>query len=122
MEYTTQEALLGHLFKVAYEQALLETSLSGMLFHHDFWTWGTYHTPGLICTLWEFCQEADITLTAPLGWAQLQLQRENDHFLMEAFESTKLFEPEDLERINQCRRFLEVLTLVDVATGDGTRI
>ena len=88
-----------------------------MLFNHNFQIWGTHHTPSLIYSLWEFCQVAGITQLAPMGWAQFYLQRENDCFVMEAIEGTKLFSPEKLEHINQCWRHLEVFTLVDIAMG-----
>ena len=41
---------------------------------------------------------------------------------MKVIKGTRLFLLEDLEQINWCRRYLEVLTLVDVATGDGERV
>ena len=63
----------------------------------------------------------DITLTALVGWAQLELQWENNCLLMEAIKGTKLFALEDLERINQCWQHLKVLTLANITTGMGLR-
>ena len=42
--------------------------------------------------------------------------------MMKAIKGTKLFLPEDLERINWCRRYLEVLTLANVVMGDRERV
>ena len=100
LELATYDSFVGCLLWASYEQALLETGLGGTLFNHDFWLWGAHHTPGLLCTLWEFCQVVGVTLAAPRSWVQLELQQENDHFMMEAIKGTKLFLPEDLERIN----------------------
>ena len=122
LEHATQDSLLGCLLRASYEQALLETGLGGTLFQHNFQTWRVHHTPSLIQALWEFCQVAHITLAPPKDWVQLKLQQQNDCFVMEAIEGTKVFTPEQLERINWCQRHLQVLTLVDIATSDGKRV
>ena len=52
----------------------------------------------------------------------LPLQRENDAYLMELFKQNGTYSDQELHRINHCRLFLQVLSLADIVTADGSKI
>jgi hypothetical protein len=50
------------------------------------------------------------------------LQREGDAFLMDMVISSEKFEPTQLQRINYCRMYLNVLLASDITNAAGTEI
>lgn len=49
------------------------------------------------------------------------LPRENDIFLMDYF-VRKHYKPNEMKQLNQCQIYLQVLTLTDICSADGTHI
>jgi hypothetical protein len=71
-------------------------------------------------SIWEFVS----TLKSELHIRQAftpKLTREHDVAIMEVFLSLNL-PPSSLKVLNACRCFLQVITVADIATADGTKI
>jgi hypothetical protein len=66
-----------------------------------------------ITDLWEFLQHFSIELHDQAG--QLLPQRIHDKFLMEEFRKT--FSGHELKQLNECRMFLEAVTLSDIVSA-----
>lgn len=51
-----------------------------------------------------------------------QLARVQDRYLMDMVVHSKLLTNREKLIVNRCRLFLQVLTLADISTGDGTKV
>lgn len=73
-----------------------------------------------LTSLWDFTLDAKLTFKLPCMWLPTN-PRENDIFLMEYFQTSRL-SPKLMEHLNQCRLYLQVITLADIVSADGRRI
>ena len=73
-----------------------------------------------LSSLWQFLQVTNVKIMIP-GVPLLSAQREQDFFLMSEF-VYKGFTKGDLELINQCRLYHQVITLADITGTDRTKI
>ena len=68
-------------------------------------------------SLWELSDQYGITIVDRIH-SYSQISRENDIFLMEAFEEQN-YSSQQLQILHRCRIYLQVLTLSDIMTGQG---
>jgi hypothetical protein len=76
--------------------------------------------PGWIHSLWMFTSQHSLTFYYPGQWLPTQA-RKNDKFLMELFMKLQS-NNKDMEILNRCRLFLQVITLSDITNAEGDRI
>ncbi|MGH7954577.1 MAG: hypothetical protein ACREOZ_01300, partial [Gloeomargaritales cyanobacterium] len=69
--------------------------------------------------IWQFLYEMNATIECSVAWRP-EKQCDNDSFLMQTFASQ--FTAAEAQTINQCRMFLQVVTVADIATGDGRTV
>ena len=119
-EEISQKTLTGDLLQISLEELRLELGLPGYLTDAPYHFMADSATDCWLKTLWESCTILGLELEDP--FAQLQLSREDDQFLMAAFISCGLFKAADLKILNECRTFLHVVTLADISTACGNRI
>jgi hypothetical protein len=72
---------------------------------------------GWLTSLWEFASQVKLTFSYPSAW-QPPLPRQGDISLTDFFLSLKL-SPKEMELLNQCRLYLQVLTLSDIVAANG---
>ena len=108
-----------HYYIPIVEWAQMEIGVGRNLFDLDFKTYGHILPPMWIKSLWQFVQEYSIHLL--VDYELMDLHRDHDVFLMEAFQ-LRNFKKEDLVKLNQCRKYLQVVTLSDIADGMGNQI
>jgi hypothetical protein len=106
----------GGLIQVSLEELRLELGVSGMITEWDYYVLEDCGTDCWVKTVWKYGWDYAIDLQDRLP--QLELRREKDLFLMEAFTQHN-YEAPDLKVLNQCRTFLQAVTLADVTTADG---
>jgi hypothetical protein len=87
-----------------------------MITECDYYVLEECATDCWIKTVWKYGWDYAIDLQDRLP--QLELRREQDLFLMEAFAQHN-YEASDLRVLNQCRTFLQAVTLADVTMADG---
>ena len=75
---------------------------------------------GWLTSLWEFLNQVKFTLFYPSSWLPT-LTRRSDSYLMEIFHHLHLPQPV-MAKLNRCRLFLQVITLSDITSADGTYI
>ena len=117
MEHLDANDMTGDLLRCSLEYATLEVGIGHNLLTLDYHQYQHLLTDCWFKHLWEFCfnnsvQIDDYVTTMPA------LRRENDVFLMEVIVNygyTKL----QLQRINRCRQYLQVITLLDILCGSG---
>ena len=78
-------------------------------------------TPTWLTVLWEFVSEHDIILSNSSN-VRLSPLRLHDRSLMDIFRIDHDLTPADRISINRVRCHLEVFSLADIATGDGSKI
>jgi len=73
-----------------------------------------------LSSLWQFLHKTNLRIMIP-GVPLPRAKREHDFFLISEF-LYKGFKKGELELINQCRLYHQVITLADIAVADGSRI
>ena len=73
---------------------------------------------GWLTSLWQFTNQANIHFSYPDHWIP-PLTRQHDCAIMEKFIQMRL-PTSTLTRINRCRLYLQVITLSDIVSADGT--
>ena len=116
---TTGNDPTGFLIKCSLELLKVELGIGGNPFMRNGTNFIKYATPTWLTDIWKFTSENNLRLKDNL--ANLELRRENDRFLMEMATSMD-FTNGQLKKINGCRLFLQVTTLSDITSGDGTFI
>ena len=116
-QFLGTSTITGKLIKVSLETCILEVGIGRNLFQLDFDKFGHLLTKSWIKSIWEFAQDHNIEII-DRSTSFPSLQRENDVFLMEVFQHEG-FTTTELHKINQCRLYLQVLTLSDVMNGFG---
>jgi hypothetical protein len=118
----------GGLLRISLAQAQLELGQNVPLLQDDYKTWGFLLTQNLwIGSMWEFCDEYNITLEAGRFQAP-EIQRDNDIFIMQLFEEhfnfTGRFQEcqQQWRVLNHRHLSLQVLFLSDITSVDGTCI
>ena len=120
LRHCTEDTFLGKQLQMSWEALTLEMGLPGSLTYWDYDTWENCATDCWLKTVWKYCQTEDIRIDD--HFPKLDLARENDEFLMQAFLDHPDVQNTDLPLLNQCRMFLNVITLSDITSADGTRL
>jgi hypothetical protein len=107
----------AHLMKASYEILVLETGLDQPL-SARFQKWKQCATKCYLTHLWEFLDEFKIVIQGPsvLGKGQ----RINDALIMESLEES--LTADQLEKVNRCRIYLQVIWWSDITEGGGGAI
>ena len=113
--------LTGQLLRALLEESLIQVGLPGSIFTQNYDQYGALLPQGWIKTLWLFCWEYEIEL---YDWLpSFKLLRHNDRFLIHLARAVILErDNSSLISFNKCRRYLKVISLADIVTGDGTCI
>jgi hypothetical protein len=112
--HTANNTLTGRLYTSSLELMLLELGCNKNL-SWDPTLLELLATDSLIKATWSFMYTYGISMIHSVN---LQLPRENDQFIMEAFISLRI-PLHELKICNHCRMFLGALFLSDIVTGGG---
>jgi hypothetical protein len=92
----------------------IKVGLSGQPFQWDFSKFQQLATDCSIKHWWQYANENHIHIEGPTPAME---HRELDVFLMDRF--SQQFEGKDLHQVNQCRLYVQALTLSDITSIDG---
>ena len=112
-------SILGQMLRLCEQTTKIELGLPGNLYTTPYKTTHFLVTPSWIKDLWHFTSIHHIHLEDHSP--PLQHINNNDKFLMKLFLSHNI-PKRDLQRLNKCRKYLKVLTIGDILTGDGTKV
>jgi hypothetical protein len=115
--HTANDTLTGRLYTSSLELLLLELGCNKN-FSRDPILIELLATDSLIKATWSFMYTYGIYMIHSVN---LQLPRENDQFIMEAFINLRI-PSHELKICNHCRIFLRAFFLSDIATGGGDYI
>ena len=115
------DTMTGQLLQSSLEHHQLEIGSFTPFFQLPFEEHITLTSPTWITVLWEFVREHNIDLSHHSSPSMGPL-RNNDRALMDILSKDHDITPTMMSSINRVRGYLEVFTLADIATGDGTKI
>jgi len=92
--------------------------LPGENFHYNFKEW-SHATPCWLTQTWQYASEQHIKITTNIP--MLVLQCINDQFLMLTFWQHG-YKGTQLESLNKCWLWLQVITLADITDGQGMEL
>ena len=119
LTFITSDSILGKMLRLCEETIKLELGLPGNLYSTPYSKTHFLTTQSWIKNLWEFTSTHNITLQDHSP--PLHTSSNKDKFIMEICLQNNL-PRRDLININKCRKFLKVLTVADIITGDGKYI
>ena len=113
--------LTGSLIRTLQEQHQLEIGYFNNFLNLPYKLFHKFTPSSWITEVWEFCDTHKIQLhhSSPHKLSPL---RENDVEIMRCFHENLSLSSAELLAINRVRCYLEVLSLADIATGDGKKI
>ncbi len=106
------------LISISYTQLLVGSGSS--FFSILFSKYKKWLNHNRLTSLWEFTDKIQLQLTIKREWIPT-LPRERDIFLMDYFVRQQ-YKSSDLKLLNQCRLYLQVLSLTDICSADGANI
>ena len=112
-------SITGKLLGASIQQLKVEVGTGGSLFQADFSIFGRLAMPSWVTHLWRYAWSKKVGLEEKTS--SLELRREGNVFLMQCFAMTRTRGAE-LDKVNQCRLYLQALTLADIVSGDGCSI
>lgn len=117
--FIASNTILGQMLRLCEETTKLALGLPGNLFSIPYSETHFLVTSSWLKHLWQFISENHILMqdhTPPLPTST-----NNDKFIMDICLHNNI-PRRDLIRINKCRKYLKVLTIGDIITGDGKSI
>ena len=119
LDHIQKDTMVGKFLHIELEAANIELGSGEHIFSLDFDAVGSLLTDCWIKSVWKFCHENKMVVSGL--YARPSIQRQHDYFLMERLirNFPGIFSTSELQAINRCRLFLQVLTMADVSTGDG---
>ena len=113
----------GKLIRTSMECAKMELGMNGSLFECNFDMYGFLCEETWVKHLWKYVQSNGIVVKDKVG--EIPMLRENDrcittHFAR-AYQAGLITKSEWL-KANKCRKYLKVLTVADMASGNGQHI
>ena len=118
LTYGNSDCLSFKMFRMELEQFQLEVGSGKIFFDLDHTKWAQPITKCWLWYVWEFVSRFKIKVHSKIA---VGVQRVNDKFIMDIMH-TIYTNTEILRSINRCRQYLEVLTLADITTGDGSKV
>ena len=111
------KTITDKLITVSMETTILELGIGRNIFELDYDKFQTLASDSWIKGLWKFCCKYSITIIDRIT-RYPPLLREGDMFLMEVFIHEGFTEGQ-LQKLNLCRMYLQVLRLSDIVNGNG---
>ena len=118
MEQTANQNITHNLLNSNVEQLRLELGIDSSNSNWQTSQSAPYLTSCWLKDLFSFC--ADHNLTLQDDCTPLTLRTQNEGYLMESF--LHHFDATDLKKLNHCQNFLQVITLSDISTANGTHL
>ena len=113
------DRIMWKQYKLGLEILQLQTGTLNCVLNNDYSTFSTYIPSTWITSQWKFLWENKINVQ---GWQMnIKAQRYNDESLMSIFIRNQ-YSDQDLQLLNECRMFLNAITVSDVVDGDGIKL
>jgi hypothetical protein len=118
LRFITSSHLTGKLLRHSLETLRLDIGCNGSILTLPYDTFGSLTCSSWIQHTWQFLHSFGIKLDIHVP--EFELAREHDQLIIPTFVQQG-FDGVELVQLNRCRVFLQVVTLSDICTGDGSR-
>jgi hypothetical protein len=110
----------GKLIEIDISYIQLFTGWTTFFFNESNSQFQNWIDSGWLTSIWEFSNHSHLTYLMPQYWTP-KPSHERDKALMEFFMDQRLHHS-TLDSINLCRVYLQVITIADISSADGTYI
>jgi hypothetical protein len=117
-QFLDTDTITGDLLRNSIELTKMYVGHGENLFSLDFSRLGRLTPPTWISHLWGFCHKFKIKIEDGVT-SNLTPKRLNDKFIMQEIAQHREFSNTELVHINRCRMHLKVMTISDIANGNG---
>jgi hypothetical protein len=119
LHHGERATMTGTLLRSSMESLHLELGTGVPFFQDDYEVWSVLATDCWLKHVWEFQQEQEVRVehTVPV----VRTQTEHNAFLMPLFVQHG-YQNNELRLLNQCRCFLQALTVADLLTANSTGV
>jgi hypothetical protein len=121
LSHLRQQDQLGQVMRISLDTLNLFLGLPKYPLTYDFDQIKKYHEPLWLTNTWAFLSSIDGSVLFTTD-RTLKTQCVNDHFLMEQFLTIKGIGAKELQRLNQCRLYLQVTLLSEISSANGKTI
>ena len=118
--HIAKDTQLGIMYRATLESMKLEIGSLQDIFSLSYWPHSYLATHSWLKVLWYCTDHYGITLLK--ANSSLPKQRDGDISLMDSVIACNLYTIQEIRQINNCRLYLQVLYLSDIASGDGRLI
>ncbi len=113
--------MTGRMLCAAFEDSWMETGLGGQIFLRSYEKLKTLASHSWMANLWHLLSHHEVSLEIDSSFDKPNIH-EGDCTIMDAVIAVSIFDPNQLEQINQVRKYLKVHLLSDITCLDGCRI
>jgi Reverse transcriptase (RNA-dependent DNA polymerase) len=110
----------GFLLRASCQQLQLELGARKQFWDLDYNKWAHLANTSWVKHTWQFISDNGLQLQTDLP--TLQYRRHNDLYLMDIFINSAKYSPQELQQLNWCRIYLQVITVADITDARGHRI
>ena len=117
--FRNHPGLVGQMIRLSEELLLLETGISGNLYNEEYAFYHPITTESWSKSLWKFVSTHRIKIQ--MASPTLRHTKKDDVFLIPSFIQHG-YKNSKLKMLNTCRKYLQVVTLGDITSANGTLI
>jgi len=119
IHHCKSDTVMGKQLQFNLEDMQLQAGVQKFIVNYNHKKYSPLVQPGWTSNMWKFTSDLGFQFQ---GWKNdLQHQRLEDKFIMEELMQYG-FSIKELQVLNRCRKYLQVLTLADITNGTGDRI
>ena len=118
VEHLDKDTITGKMIRTSLEALKLEIGVGRDIFTLDYDRYGPIATDCWVKSIWEYAHKNDMDIRERYT-PNIELQRENDLYIMELIANDERIKTNELIKINRCRLHLQVNTLSDIYNGYG---
>ena len=118
--HSSTNSQLGKTIQLILEAMHIQIGTHHHIFSLDYKKYQCLSVKGWIDHLWQMTSKYDIEIRG--YYEKPTIARKNDYSLMDKLIETNIHVDDDLQKINRCRIYLNVINLSDIVDGHGKRI
>jgi hypothetical protein len=118
-QYLSTNTITGELMRACIEAHKMHIGFGTNMFELNYERLHRLTPPTWITNIWKFSNSHHISVQEDIT-GNTAGKRENDRHIMDIVSEDQEMSNNDLVHINRCRLFLQVVTVADIANGNGT--
>ena len=120
LHHGNRDTHLGKSIQAIIEGHQLECGSLKSILCLDYKKYGILISDSIIKHAWEFLTDSNLVMET--NHALPKRLRKNDESIMDSILEKTSYSPLEVEEINSCRMYLNVITVADITEGDGRQV